>query len=269
MTIGWLNGEFFDEGEGRICITDRGFTLGDGIFETIKAVGTTPFWLSEHFERLSAGATQLGLTVPFSESSIRDTIHQLLARFSKGAESAVRLTITRGPTAARGLWPNGVSSQPTCLLTVAPTTAPVPQHFIVCRSTRRNEHSPLSSIKSLNYGDNILARREAIGRGVEDALMLNTKGHVASATVGNVFFRIAGGWITPSLADGILSGLARRRFIAELGAVESSVSIDAVMKSDAGFVCNSLGCTPIRSVDGHVLPGDLTALPISSVYLPS
>jgi branched-chain amino acid aminotransferase len=120
----------------------------------------------------------------------------------------------------------------------------------------------------LGYGDNILAKREAIERGAGDAIMLNTKGHVACATVGNVFFRIDGGWVTPPIADGILPGLARRRFIAELGAVESSISIDMIRKSDAGFVCNSLGFSQVKSVDGRDLPGDLTEIPIQAVYSP-
>jgi len=113
-----------------------------------------------------------------------------------------------------------------------------------------------------------LARREAIERGADDAIMLNTKEHVGCATVGNVFFRIEGDWLTPPIADGILPGLARRRFIAELGAVESSMSSDIIRKSDAGFVCNSLGFSQIRSIDGRDLPGDLSELPIQAVYSP-
>src|SRR5262249_9482625 len=157
----------------------------DGIFETIKAVGATPFWLSEHFARLKAGAAEIGLTIPFSENRICDAVGRLLAGATEDAPSAIRLTVTRG-AAARGLWPKETASQPTCVLTAAASPATVPQDFVVCRSTRRNEHSPLSRIKSLGYGDNILARREAIERGADDAIMLNTKGHVACATVGNV-----------------------------------------------------------------------------------
>ena len=120
----------------------------------------------------------------------------------------------------------------------------------------------------MSYGDNIFARREAIERGADDAIMLNTKEHVACATVGNVFFRIAGVWVTPPIADGILPGLARRRFIAELGAVESSMSIETIRKSEEGFVCNSLGFSQIRSIDGRALPGDLTEIPVQAVYSP-
>jgi branched-chain amino acid aminotransferase len=269
MSVVWLNGSIVDQNEARVLVADRGFTLADGIFETIKAVGSAPFWLSEHFERLKAGAAEIGLTIPFSEDRISDAVDQLLAGIAEDTQSAIRLTVTRGPVAARGLWPKETASQQaTCVLTVAPSHAMPPQDFVVCRSTCRNERSPLSRIKSLGYGDNILARREAIDRGADDALMLNTKGHVACATVGNVFFKIDGAWVTPPKADGILPGLARKRFIAELAAVESSLSGDMLRKSDAGFVCNSLGLSQIRSVDGRGLSEDLTGIPIQAVYSP-
>ena len=267
MSAVWLNGDFVDQSEARVLVADRGFTLADGIFETIKAVGSTPFWLSEHFERLKAGAVEMGLSIPFGETRISDAIDRLLAGATVDTPRAIRLTVTRG-SAARGLWPKEAASQPTCVLTVAPSPATHLQDLVVCRSTRRNEHSPLSRIKSLGYGDNILARREAIDRGVDDAIMLNTEGHVACATVGNVFFRIEGAWVTPPKADGILPGLARRRFIAQLGAAEASISSDTLRKSDAGFVCNSLGFSQIKSIDGRDLSGDLTGISTREVYSP-
>jgi branched-chain amino acid aminotransferase len=79
---------------------------------------------------------------------------------------------------------------------------------------------------------------------------------------------MAGVWVTPPIADGILAGLARRRFIAELGAGESSMSSEMIRKSDAGFVCNSLGFSQIKSIDGRDLPGDLGEIPIQLVYSP-
>lgn len=268
MGVVWLNGSIVDQNDARVLVGDRGFTLADGLFETIKAVGTAPFWLSEHFERLKAGAAEIGLTIPFSETSIGDGVDRLLAGATEDAQNAIRLTVTRG-AAARGLWPKEAgASQPTSVLTVASSPATFPQNFVVCRSTRRNEHSPLSRIKSLGYGDNILARREAIERGADDAIMLNTEGHVACATVGNVFFRTEGSWVTPPIANGILPGLARKRFITELGAAESSFSSELLQKSDAGFVCNSLGFTQIKSIEGRELPGDLSDIPIHAVYTP-
>jgi branched-chain amino acid aminotransferase len=265
MSVVWLNGSLLDESEARLQITDRGFTLADGVFETIRAVGAKPLWLPGHLQRLKAGADQIGLSIPFKEDVIENAIAQLLDSASS-ATSAIRLTVTRGPVAARGLWPSKQAFCPTCVLTIAPASAPSAQDFVICKITRRNEYSPLSRIKSLNYGDNILARQEAHERNAGDALMLNTAGNIACATVGNAFFLIAGRWKTSSLTDGILAGLARRRFIKELDAVETPLSVKAIMTSEMAFVCNSLGATPIRSIEGHALPAEFKASSMSSIY---
>ncbi len=136
---------------------------------------------------------------------------------------------------------------------------------MICRTTRRNEYSPLSGIKSLNYGDNILARREAVHKGATDALMLNTQGHVACATVVNVFFRIEGRWITPKLSDGILPGLARAKVIPGIGAIETTLTERDIAQADAAFISNSLGCTVIAGIEGRALQGVAT-LPDLSIY---
>ena len=265
MASVWLNGDLLDESEARLATTDRGFTLGDGVFETIRANEFLPLWLSDHLQRLRAGADQIGLPVPFQDDAIADAIGRLLAT-TKQKVSAVRLTVSRGSMTARGLWPVDATSRPTCLLTAAAAGAHPLQDVVIARTTRRNEFSPLSRIKSLNYGDNIIARREAISRGATDALMLNTKGHVACATVGNVFIRTAGRWMTPTIPDGILSGLARWRLIKEIGAIEATLTIDDVGRADAAFISNSLGCSMIRSIDGRLLSGTIDEGPLHSIY---
>ena len=72
--------------------------------------------------------------------------------------------------------------------------------------------------KSLGYGDAILARREAVANRADDAVLLNCQGNLACSTVGNVFLRIHGEWLTPDLDSGILPGLARARLIPILSA---------------------------------------------------
>lgn len=265
MGLVWLNGTLLDESEARILITDRGFTLADGVFETILAIGSEPLWLHDHLQRLWSGADQIGIVLPMKMETLESAISELLSSV-KSAVSAVRVTLTRGPVGARGLWPNEVLSSPTCLITTAAIGPTHDQNFVICRGTRRNEHSPLSRIKSLSYADNILARREARQRGADDALMMNTRNCIACATVGNVFFRIADRWMTPSLPSGILPGLARSRLIKELDAIEAPLSVEDIAVSDSAFVSNSLGCTHIKSIEGKALPTLFYELPIQSVY---
>lgn len=252
MGLVWCNGAFLPEGDARLAITDRGFTLADGIFETLRAAGNVPIWLAEHLKRLRTSAQLLGLHIAHGDAEIETAIVRLLDE-NGFEDSAVRITLTRGPTAKRGLWSSDNPDHPTLLITVAPAGKMPPQKIVICRSTRRNEHSPLSGIKSLNYGDNILARREAVQKGAGDALMLNTQGHVACATVGNVFFRLDGGWTTPAVSNGILPGIARAKIIPQLKASERTLTEQDIAQADAAFISNSLGCTSIAAIEGRVL----------------
>ena len=261
----WLNGTLCDSDEPNLRVTDRGFTLADGVFETIRANGPEPLWLGDHLKRLNHGASEMGLLVPFDAGTLAEAIGQLLAR-TNHRTTAIRLTLSRGPVAARGLWPSGDAGQPTCLLTVAAASPPQEQDVVISDATRRNEYSPLSRIKSLNYGDNIIAKREAIRRGASDALLLNTKGRIACATAGNVFFRIDRRWITPPITEGILPGLARRRLLDLLDGTESIVTREIAATCDSAFISNSLGCALVRMIDGRVLDHQLDQQHLNCIF---
>lgn len=265
MTQVWFNGAFLDEQAARLSIADRGFTLADGIFETLLGIGERPVWLTEHLSRLRDGASQLGLHLAFDYQAMEEAIIELLRR-NGFVRSAIRITLTRGAAAKRGLWVDDQSS-PTLLMTCAPSaTVSGPQRVVIARTTRRNEHSPLSRVKSLNYGDNILARREALARGAADALMLNGQGHVVCATVGNLFVWIAGEWITPPVSDGILPGIARAKIMSHLDAKQASLSESDLRAADAAFISNSLGSVDIVEIEGSKLQRCLAGLRLTSLY---
>jgi len=264
VTQVWFNGAFLDAQDAHLSIADRGFTLADGIFETLLGIGERPVWLAEHLSRLRDGASQLGLHLAFDDQALEAAVIELLRR-NGFARSALRITLTRGLAAKRGLWVDDPSS-PTLLITCAPSVASGPQRVVIARTTRRNEHSPLSRIKSLNYGDNILARREALARGATDALMLNGQGHVVCATVGNLFARIGGQWITPPVSDGILPGIARGKILSRMDVKQVSLSESDLRAADAAFISNSLGSVDVGEVDGEKLTPCLSKLPVNALY---
>jgi branched-chain amino acid aminotransferase len=261
----WLNGRLVEEEAGRLAPSDRGFALADGVFETVRALGTRPLWWPDHLLRLKAGAACLGIDLPYEDKIIGDAISSLLVAQGH-QESAIRVTLSRGPARRRGLWPPGDAS-PTLLITVAPSAlARSPQTVVIARSTRRNELSPLSRIKSLAYGDNILARREALERGAGDALLLNTFGNLACATVGNVFLRFGGSWLTPPPTDGALAGIARRRLMSFLGAREETIVAASVAHADAGLISNSLGWSSIVRLEERELQPTDEAIDLARLY---
>ncbi len=245
----WLNGRLV--ANPGLDATDRGFTLGDGVFETIRAACGRPCRLEAHLKRLAAGARLLDLSIPFDGEALGVAMRALLAKAGL-SEAALRLTISRGP-APRGLLPPA-EAHPTVLITAGPLPPPLPPaRLVVAEITRRNEHSPLSRIKSLNALDNILARQEAARRGADEAVLLNTAGRVAETTIATLFALIDGRIVTPPAAEGALPGIARAVLLAGLEVAERPLTLAELRRADEIVLTNSLGLRPVASLGGAAL----------------
>lgn len=247
----WLNGVILPSEAARIAPNDRGFTLGDGVFETIRAVNGQPVHMARHLRRLRVGLAVLALPIAWTDAALANAI-ALCLRVNGLEQAAVRLTVSRGP-ASRGILPP-LTPEPTVLVAAGPlASAAGPAHAITCTITRRNEFSPLSGVKSLSYLDGILARREAAKQGADEALLLNIRGRVAEASAANLFVFRAGTLATPPLADGALPGIMREVLIERCGASEAPLGIEDVLAAEAAFLSSSLGLRPLASLDGQPL----------------
>jgi len=247
MTV-YLNGRLIAAIAARIDPTDRGFTLGDGLFESIAVRGGQVRRLAQHLDRLQSGIKILGLTLPAAAEELSNALEQVRAA-NDVKDGVLRLTLSRG-AALRGLLP-AACAEPTLLITVDASVIDLsPITAITATVTRRNEHSPLAQIKTINYLDNILARREAAEKGADEAILLNTVGRLAETTVANLFMVIDGQTLTPPVAEGALPGVMRADIIAAGEAAEEPlVSADFLRASEA-FVTNSAGIRGLVSVDG-------------------
>ncbi len=249
----WLNGALLPRGEAAIDPDDRGFTLGDGLFETVRIAGGQPAHLPRHLRRLRDGAALLGIPLPWDDEALGAAFAATIAAVAV-ADGSARLTLSRGP-AARGVLPPE-TCRPTVLITAAnagPSPAG-PVHAVLCTTTRRNEWSPLSRIKSLSYLDAVLARIEADRRGAGDALLLNTQGRLAEASAANLLVLRSGRLLTPAVADGALPGIRRALLIERCGAAEASLPPEALQEAEAVFLSSSLGLREVASLDGRALP---------------
>lgn len=239
----WFNGELHDSDVTCISPMDRGFLLGDGLFETMAVRAGRVRRLDAHMARLAHGAEVIGLDLPALDlpAVFAETLQ------ANGLEEAVlRLTVTRG-AGPRGILPPA-ETRPSVLVSAAPLPPPTaPARCIVASVTRRNEHSPLARVKSLAYLDNILARREAAARGADEAILLNTAGRVAEASIANLFVVQGGRLATPPLEEGVLAGTMRAAVLA-LGGEERALEISDLIAAEEVFLTSSLGIRPVAAI---------------------
>lgn len=230
-----------------IAPTDRGFALGDGLFETALAVDGRVNHVAAHAARMIAGCATLGLPAPDL-----DQLTAAIPALGPGRQ-AVRFTWSAG-TGGRGLDRPDIVT-PVLTVTVAPAPLPGPARLVTARTVRRNEQSPTANLKTLAYLDNVLARREARAAGGDEAVMLNTRGQLACAAAANLFWIRDGRVFTPALTCGALPGLARARLMAAVDVQEVVAGPEALDAVEAVFVTNSL--TGVRQVawrDGRDCP---------------
>lgn len=257
-----LNGTLTEDADARLDPADRGFTLGDGVFETIRVRHGQPDRFEAHMARLRDGAKTLGITMPTTDVRIGTRI-EAIVEANTLENAAVRLTLSRG-VGPRGLIPPDPAF-PTMIISAGPLPPPGPPvKAIIAATTRRNEHSPLSRIKSISYLDSVLARREAEPYGADDALLLNTRGQLAESTISNLFLMIEGTLLTPPVADGALPGVMRADLIAKFRAEERSLEVDDLSHAEEAFLSNALGIRPLVEVAGQPIgdgePGLITQM---------
>ncbi|WP_417836526.1 aminotransferase class IV [Thalassospira tepidiphila] len=257
----WMNGSFRDLDEASIPVTDRGFLLGDGFFETMRAHEGKIAWLEAHMGRLDhhAELIEFPLDLLPETEEIAEIVAKLFEQIHR-KDAVVRMTVSRGP-GERGLLPPG-SPDPTILITAEPFDPLDPNiglTLATSQKVRRNPHSVAGSIKSTNYMDNIAAKQEVQKYGAQDALILSADGHVAETTVANLFGITGETLWTPDEDTGTLCGLARDYVlqVAEESEIEVTFEPKApeeLKEFDAVFTANALqGLRVVDRIDGYVV----------------
>lgn len=221
-------------------LTDRGLMLADGVFDTSRVVGGRIILRQAHLARLAGDAAALGISVSLNalEALARNAV-------PGQANGALRLTVTRGP-GARGLAGDGANA-PTLMARFSPTEAPFPMAPVRLgiSAIRRNPTSPGARHKTLSYTDNIMALREAVSAGHDEALLLSPDGNAACASAANVFALFGKRLVTPPVSDGAMPGVLRGWLLAVaaeagLEAAEQSLTPEYLAQADGIFLTNSL-----------------------------
>ncbi len=246
----FLDGRIVDQQSAGVALSDRGFTLADGVFETLRIRAGSVVDVQAHLERL-AGAMEC-LAFPRLGDGCDLARHLDQTREANGmAEGVLRLTITRG-RGARGLAPAPDAVPTVCITAAQPPSRPDDFTAVIATRTRRNEFSPLSRLKSLSYLDNVMALQEAGERGADDAVLLNTCGNAVCFTAANLMARFGEDMVTPPVGDGALPGTVRRRLLERLPIIEMSLPPADLERADEIISTNSLGIRRLSALDGDI-----------------
>ncbi len=247
-----MNAKVLREGRVRLWLEpeDRGLAYGDGVFETLRVCGGVPAMWREHWARLCIGATRLGIALP-EEALVRCEAESLVA---DRALAALKIILTRG-VGLRGYAAPEVEN-PTVVLTCSDVPA-LPEPGLVLRwcKTRMAVQPLLAGIKHLNRLEQVLARAEWNDPGIHDGILCDREDRVVCTTSANLFARIEGRWLTPTVANCGVAGTIRGWLLAQGAAVEAELSQAQVSHAEVLFACNALrGILPVRRLGQHDWP---------------
>ena len=242
----WVAGGLVPQEEATVAVLDHGFTVGDGVFETLKTVtdatvGVVPFAMDRHIERLSRSAAGMGIPMA-DRDEIRDALLAVCAANPELAEGGrLRITLTSG---AGPLGSERTSGAHTLVVAATPATRWPAATTLAVSPWPRNERSPLVGLKSTSYAENVLALARAKSLGAGEALLGNLAGEVCEGTGSNVFLVVDGRITTAPLAGGCLAGITRALVIewcadAGIDVEQRATPMDGLARAQEIFLTSS------------------------------
>lgn len=250
----WVNDQLVDADDATVSVLDHGFTVADGVFETLAIWHGQPFAMTRHIRRLTSSAEGLGLPAP-DPILVREAAHAVCqSGLSEiGAVGRLRITYTSGAAplgSERG-------NHGTTLVVAPSSTAPWPSSATVAVVPwPRNERSPLSGLKTTSYADNVVALAAAKKLGGSEALMPNLRGDLCEGTGSNVFVVVGGQLLTPPLSSGCLAGITRELVMEwcarDCPVTEADLPLDVLARADEVFLTSSTrNVQPVSRIVGE------------------
>jgi branched-chain amino acid aminotransferase len=273
MPVVYLNGRYVQAERAKVSAFDRGFSYGDGLFETLRSYAGWIFALDRHLRRLQKGAAQIGLQFDGDLERWRRVMSRLLRRNGlTNADSSLRLTVTRGVDVLGTLLPPEAPSSPTLFLVARPVEEAIAERqqvgIGVVTIQWGDPFNPLG-IKSLGYLYHMLAMVRAREQGAHEALFVASDGSVVEGATSNVF-SVTNGTVTTPEESGLLPGITREVVIelARKGGLdvrEAPLPLEELLAADEAFLTGSVKeVMPFIAIDerriGSGSPGPITRL---------
>jgi len=267
----FLNGLFMPLASARVSVLDRGFSYGDGLFETMRSYGGKIFRLDAHLERLCQSLDVIYLNVPMTVGEIKSAVRETLIR-NGHSDSMIRLTISRGEQNAG--FHIDPEMAPTLVIIVRPLE-PLPREWVekgikisLFPSTAQKVGGLGRQIKSCNFLSNVIIREQAHRDNSVEGIRLDEQGRVTEGTTSNVFIVKDRTLITPEINENILPGITRQT-VLEIAARKGipvslqTLTAEDIYHAEEVFITNSgIEILPVRVADDRIIgdgnPGTIT-----------
>jgi len=272
----WMDGEFVKWDEARVHIMTHSLHYGTAVFEGIRGYSVDNnvhvFRLKDHIRRLYNSARIYLMDIPYSKDEFADTVVGLIKKNSIRRNCYIRPLVFRG-VGEFGLNPFG-SPVHSAIITF-PLGAYLKEGGVrVCTSSWRripDECMPSFAKTSGAYANSILAKIEATKAGFDEAILLDTRGHLGEGSGENVFLVRDGQIYTPTLSSSILEGITRRS-VLEIAKNEGIKIVEASLLKSELYICDeafftgtAAEITPILEID-HRKIGDGKPGPVASMF---
>ncbi|HKO44130.1 MAG TPA: aminotransferase class IV [Pyrinomonadaceae bacterium] len=252
----YLNKVMLEATKARVAPVSSAMLYGRGVFTTVAVHRGQPFLWTRHWARLKDHAKRLSVDLTgCNEESVGEALNKLIAvNQVKDGRARVILLARSG----RDIWKTKQPRAPKTdllIMTGEPQKIPAAGMSLAVSPYRVNTASPLMGIRSLNYLEQVLSWEEAQARDFHEAVMLNERGEIVSATMANIFWVKDGTLYTPTLATGAIAGvtrgsvitLAEKQFIPVIeGAFELADLVDA---EEIFLTSASLGVALVTTFD--------------------
>ncbi len=220
-----------------ISYQDRGFRFGDGVFETIRVLDFIPYLLEYHIERLSAGLEALQIKVDLEV--VKQNLFKLI-EINQHEKGLIRIIISRG-IGSMGYLP--YKTNPTVIIETDSVNENVCKHQIDVFISNFEKISPQSlpnEVKLLQGLNPTLAKMEAVEKGFDEALLLNSKQQICELSSGNIFWVRNERIYTPSTKCGLINGIIRRRIMEIFPILTGEFLLQDLIIADEVFATNSI-----------------------------
>ncbi|AIZ57014.1 branched-chain amino acid aminotransferase [Candidatus Methanoplasma termitum] len=266
----WIDGKLINWADAKVHIMTHALNYGTGVFEGIRVYqtpkGPAVFRLKEHTKRLFDGCKTMGIDPVFggkryTVEEVMDVIKETI-KANKKVDYVKPCVFLSGE--AVGLNPVGLpaSLSITCIYMGSYLGEDSKSGAkLITSSWHRPDNlcGPAGAKVNGTYVTSCLAKQEAVRQGANEAVMLNSIGHVAECTGENIFIYRNGKIFTPLTSECILEGITRDSVIQvarDLGyeVIETEITRMQLVTADEVWMTGTAAeVAPVTMIDGRVI----------------